>query len=392
MRFRALTRASSRGFLPFGFLARLPYATTPLATLIVLEHATGSFAFAGLAGTAQGIATAGSAPLVGALADRWGHRRMGLTVALANACSVAALVVAAAFAGRVTMLVAATLTGVTQPLVGPLIRVHWSRVLRARDRQALLPSALSYEAVADEASFIAGPAVVGLLAIFGPAVPAMGTALVLAGVTAPFALNYERSSGTPPSKPETAATTLPRAPLVGLFIAMAAIGMVFGAVQTGVAVYADATNQPGAAGLIYAEFGVGSALAGAACAWLPAGFGLRRRYVTFAAALLGATLALSTAGSLLPVPAAVLMASVPVAPYMIAVYALTTQIAPPHRAATVMTIVCAGGPLGTAASRAVAGTLADAHGITGAFAVAPAAGGVALLTAVAVAMHRKPNV
>lgn len=381
MSLRALAHAAGPGFLLLALLARLPYATTPLATLILIEHATGSYAFAGLAGTAQGIAIAGGAPLVGALADRCGHRPIGLTAALANAASVAGLVAAT---NRATMLIAAALTGLTQPLVGPLVRVHWDRLLRARDRAALLPAALSYEAVADEASFIAGPVLVGLLTLLGPTAPAVGTVILLAGVTAPFALRYERGRSVPRTRSKSA---LPRRSLAGLFLAMAAIGMVFGAVQTGVTAYADATDAPGAAGLVYAEFGVGSALAGAACVWLPARFGVRRRYLAFAVALFAGTMFLAAAGSLLTVPVAVLIGSLPVAPYMIAVYALTMRIAPPRRAATVMTIVCAGGPLGTAAARAVAGVLADAHGVAGAFAVAPVAGALALVTALAVVLR-----
>jgi MFS family permease len=383
-------RAASPSFLSLGFLARLPYATTPLATLILVEHATRSYAFAGLVGTAQGIAIAGGAPLVGTLADRWGHRRVGLVVALVNAASVAGLV-AATTADLAMVVVAATLTGLTQPLVGPLVRVHWGRLLRGGDRPRLLPAALSYETVADEASFIAGPVFVGLLTPLAPAAPAIGTVILLAGVTAPFALHYEGGRVARPRRSETAVTGLALRPLAGLFVAMAAIGMVFGAVQTGVTAYADAIDEPSAAGLVYAELAIGSALAGASCVLLPARFGLHRRYVTFAAALLAGMIVLATGGSLLPVPVAVLIASLPIAPYMIAVYELTTRLGAPARAATVMTIVCAGGPLGTAVARAIAGVLADGHGTAGAFSIAPAAGGIALMAALAVVVaDRRP--
>jgi hypothetical protein len=213
--------------------------------------------------------------------------------------------------------------------------------------------------------------------------------ILLAGLTAPFALHYKRDRMARPTRSETAVARLALRPLAELFVAMAAIGMVSGAVQTGVTAYADAIDEPSTAGLIYAELGIGSGLAGASGVWLPTRFGLHRRYITFAAALLIGTIVLPTGGSLLPVPVAVLIASLPIAPYMIAVYALTTRLAPAHRAATVITLVCAGGPLGTAAARAIAGALAEGHGAAGAFSVAPASGGIGLITAVAVVADRR---
>ncbi|MGW1809874.1 hypothetical protein [Streptomyces sp. NPDC002078] len=41
---------------------------------------------------------------------------------------------------------------------------------------------------------------------------------------------------------------------------------------------------------------------------------------------------------------------------MISLYALTERLAPAGRAATAMTVLCAGGPLGTAAGQATSGS------------------------------------
>ncbi|MFI6542716.1 hypothetical protein ACIBO9_05670 [Streptomyces prunicolor] len=96
MAYRSLLRIPGATFFPLGFLARLPYATSSLATLVLVQAASGSYAFAGLAAAAQGCVNA---------------------------------------------------------LGGPLVRVHWSRLLRTRDRPDLLPTALSYEATVEEISF-----------------------------------------------------------------------------------------------------------------------------------------------------------------------------------------------------------------------------------------------
>ena len=385
MSYRSLLRVAGAGFFPLGFLARLPYASSALSTLILLQASTHSYAFAGLASAAQSIAIAVGGPVVGALADRHGHRTVGVLAAVANFAAWAALL-AASQGTRPGMLVAATLVGLTQPQVSPLVRVHWSRLVRARGERQLLSAALSYEASADEVSFVAGPAVVGLLASVDPVAPSVLTMLLIAAATLPFALlcaphDIPRQPSGNRHRPH-----LPRRPLAVMFLAMAAMGVVFGAVQTAVTVYADAIGEPGVSGLVYAEFGIGSALAGAACVWLPQRFSLRARYVTFAALLFGGTLVLFAGARLVSVPAAVAVAGCTVAPYMISLYALTERLAPPERAAIAMTVLCGGGPLGVAAGQAVSGALAETHGTDGALLVAVAGAAGALLLALSAAM------
>jgi MFS family permease len=389
--YRSLLRVAGVGFFPLGFLARLPYATSALSTLILLQAATHDYAFAGLAGAAQSVAVAVGGPLVGALADRYGHRSVGVVAATTNFAAWAALL-AAAHGSRGSMLAAAAFVGLTQPQVGPFVRVHWSRLVRSRAEHHLLPAALSYEASADELSFVAGPALVGLLAAVGPLAPAVTTMALLATSTVPFSLIHatrtrHRTSG-PLNKPR-----LPRRPLAVVFLAMVAMGAIFGAVQTAVTVYAHTIDRPGASGLVYAEFGIGSALAGAACGWLPQRFSLRARYVSFAAALFAGMLVLFVGARLVSVPAAVAVASFTVAPYMISLYALTDRLAPAERAAAAMTILCAGGPLGTAAGQALSGRLAETRGVDGALLVVlVVATGALLLALAAVLADRRRDV
>lgn len=385
MSYRSLLRVAGVGFFPLGFLARLPYASSALSTLILLQASTHSYAFAGLASAAQSIAIAVGGPVVGALADRHGHRTVGVLAAVVNFAAWAALL-AASQGTRAGMLVAATLVGLTQPQVSPLVRVHWSRLVHARGERHLLAPALSYEASADEMSFVAGPAVVGLLASIGPVAPAVLTMVLIAAATLPFALLHAHREI--PRKPSEnhGRPHLPRRPLAVMFLAMAAMGVIFGAVQTAVTVYADDIGEPGISGLVYAEFGIGSALAGAACVWLPQRFSPRARYVSFAATLFVGTLVLFAGARLVCLPVAVAVAGFAVAPYMISLYALTERLAPPERAAIAMTVLCGGGPLGAAAGQGVSGTLAESHGTYGALLVAVAGAAGALLLALGAAV------
>ncbi|GAA4073123.1 MFS transporter [Streptomyces shaanxiensis] len=380
MSYRSLLRVAGVGFFPLGFLARLPYASSALSTLILLQSSTHSYAFAGLASAAQSTAIAVGGPVVGALADRHGHRTVGALAALANFAAWAVLL-AASQGTRASMLVAATLVGLTQPQVGPLVRVHWSRLLRPHGERRLLSAALSYEAAADEVSFVAGPAVVGLLASAGPLAPAVLIMALIATTTLPFALLHAHRDLPRQPSAEHRKPSLPRRPLAVMFLAMVAMGAVFGAVQTAVTVYADTLGEPGAAGLVYAEFGIGSALTGAACVWLPQRFTLRARYLTFAAVLFAGMVVLFAGAQTVSMPAAVAVAGCTVAPYMISLYALTERLAPARRAAVAMTIMCAGGPLGAAAGQALGGSLAETHGTRGALLVAVAVAGGALLLA-----------
>ncbi|UUU30807.1 MFS transporter [Streptomyces sp. CA-210063] len=379
MSYRSLLCVAGVGFFPLGFLARLPYATSALSTLILLQASTRSYAFAGLACAAQSIAIAVGGPLVGALADRHGHRPVGVAAALANFGAWAALL-AASHGTREGMLAAAALVGITQPQVGPLVRVHWSRLVRSHDKPHLLATALAYGASADEMSFVAGPALVGLLASVGPLAPAAVTMSLIVASTLPFALRHAHRTTRRHSSGKQEKPRLPRRPLAVMFLAMVAMGAVFGAVQTAVTVYADTIGEPEASGLLY-ELGIGSALAGLACAWLPRRFSPRARYVSFATALFAGMLVLFVGARLASLPVAVASASFTIAPYMISLYALTERLAPAERATIAMTILCAGGPLGTAAGQAASGSLAESHGVDGALLVALAAATGALLLA-----------
>jgi hypothetical protein len=371
-------RAVPPPFLLLGLIARLPYAITPLATLTLLHTATGSFGFAGAVTAAQSIATAASGIGVGVLTDRFGPRAVGVVAAIAHAACAAALVVASG-GDRPAMAAAAIAVGLTQPAVGALARVHWARLLRATGRTALLPTALSYETAADELGFVVGPVVVGLLtAVLGPAAPLSAVALLAAGAAAPFALFYAR---TAPSRGPAVARP-PLGPLVAMVVAAAALGAVFGAVQTGVTSYAAERAEPGNAGLLYALLAVGSAVAGVGYAWLPARISDGVRHLAVTTALLLGTAGLAVGYA--PLPVAVTVAGVAIAPYMISVYTLTERLSGGRGTATALMVVGAGGPVGTAAAQAAAGRAADAGGSAAAFLVAPAAAGVALLVAVGV--------
>ncbi|HST80216.1 MAG TPA: MFS transporter [Kineosporiaceae bacterium] len=383
MSYRLLLNTVHPVFLPLGFLARLPYAMLPLGTLLLIQAATGSYTFAGVAAGSLSLAMALGGLVVGRLAERFGPRPVGALAAILNAGAIIGLI-AATQVGRVAMLIAAILIGLVQPQVGPLVRAHWSHVARSTAEPAeFMSTALSYEAAVEETSFIVGPALVGGLAavhteIEAAAALAAGAALLVLAA-APFALLYHGRAARPGS-PGAVRAPLPAVRLALLVVAMVLMGAIFGALQIAISAAAKESGHPGAAGLLYAELGIGSAVAGVAYAWLSPRWGLHARYLTFAAALWVGMVTLALNGTLLPLPVAAALAGVTIAPYMISIYALTERLAP-ARVATAMTVLCAGGPVGTAIGQALAGVLTQEYGQRAAFALPPVIATLAVLLA-----------
>ena len=349
MSYRALARSAPLTFFPLGFFARLSYAITSLGSLLLLQHGTGSHAFAGLAAGAQNLAIAVAGFAAGGLAARFGARRLGMTLAVLNALAAVTLVAASTSGSRPAMVGAAVLVGLTQPHVGLLVRVHWSHTLGRGT--AALRTAFAYESAVDELTFVAGPMLVGLFAILRPGDgPVLGMVLLLVATSLPFAAMYTHDAA-----PRQASGRLPvrrMAPLVG---AMAAVGAVFGSIQT-----ATAAQAAGDAGFLYACLGVGSAVSGIVYGWLPRSFRVHTRYVVFSVTLVLGMVLLALSPWL---PLGILVAGFFIAPYMITLYALTDALAPPARLPVAMAALGAGGPVGTAVGQALTGALVDGPGL-----------------------------
>jgi predicted MFS family arabinose efflux permease len=369
MSYRALAGSAPVTFFVLGVFARLPYAITPLGSLLLLQLATGSHTFAGLAAGAQSLAIAVAGLSAGGLAARFGARRLGMTLAMLNALAALLLIAASTTASRPAMLGGAVLVGLTQTHVGLFVRVHWSRTLGRGT--TILRTAFSYESAVDELSFVIGPAVAGLFAAVRPgAGPLLGMALLLLGTSLPFAAMYINSA----PKRQDATGRLPVRQMAPLVASMATLGAIFGSIQA--ATTAHATSD---SGFLYACLGIGSALAGIAYGWLPQSFRADARYIVFSA-----TLVLGMA-VLLPLspwrPIGILVAGFTIAPYMITLYTLTDMLAPPARLPIAMAAVGAGGPVGTAIGQAVTGTLIDGPGVGAAWLAPAGFACVALLVA-----------
>jgi MFS family permease len=396
---RALVALAGRLFLPLAWLARLPLAMGQIAVLLLVADTTGSYGQGGLAAASLALGSAVGGPVSGVLADRLGQRVVLLVAGPAHAAGlVAVTLLAVQHAPPALLLSVAALAGAFVPQVGPLVRVRWVALVRregAAHQTKRLSEAFAYEGAADEATFVAGPALVGVLAtVAGPAVaPLVAATLALTAVTW-FAVHWTVALVQPESRGVVRQTPgqIPagrrRPRLAGgadtavLLLAALSLGIVFGGTQAGVTAFAGELGEPGIAGIVYAVLGLGSAVAGLASAALPSRFRLSSRLTAFGGALALLSLPLLVVPSLPLLCVAVGLFGCAVAPFLITVYALAERTVSLDRAASVMTLVASAIIVGYAVGSSTAGVLGDDHSSRAALIVPVAAAALALLTAV----------
>ncbi|GAA2139344.1 MFS transporter [Nocardioides koreensis] len=382
--YRRLLELAGPAYVLTAFVGRLPLAMSQLGTLLLVSSATGRYAVGGLAAGALAVANAVSAPVAGSLADRIGQRPVVLVQSLAGAAGLAAVVLLVQLHAADAALVAvAALAGLALPQIGPLARVRWRPLTAGTGAQQrrLVDAAYSYEGAADEASFAVGPAVVGVAAVaLSPSGGLVTAAVLLAVFGSAFALHPSGRHVPTPGGATTGGRLLTAAFAV-LLLAQLAIGSLFGATQTGATALATAVGQPGAAGLVHAVLGVGSAVAGLATAFVPERIGQQRRILVAAVALFAFSWPLLLADSLAFLTVTVLVLGLAVAPYMIGVFSLGERIVPPARTGAAMTVLASATGVGYALGSSIAGRLADAHGHTAAFGFTVTVTGLAVLLA-----------
>ena len=379
--FRSLARATDRRFLALGMAVRLPTAMLPLGILLYVAETTGSFASGGLAVAALSIGGGLGGPLVGTAADRFGQRPVVLLATLVQVLGIGAFLVVGPLGLLGPSMALAAAIGLANPQGGAMARTRWAAIARGRrDRLSFTATAMAYEGAVDESSFVVGPVLVSTVA--GLASPTAGLLLALAlaavGQTGfalhPSSLRGRGAAGTH----ATAAAHRDRAPLplahVGfLLLAMAAIGLVFGASQTGVAARMADAGTEGLTGPVYALMGVGSAVAGLLTTRLPRGFGLASRIAV------GGALLVAAAGPAYLLAPALLFLGLALAPALVSAYALAERAAPAGWGTTMMTALATANVVGVAAGAAVAGLLVDRVSTAAALLVVAVAGVLVLV-------------
>lgn len=402
-RYARILEIAGAAFFSVGFLARLPLAMVTIGALTLVTSVTGSYAQGGFAAGAVGLGSAVGGPLLGYLADRIGQRPLLLGTAVANPLLILAVLFTASAlpgGGELAAVLAASFgMGATGAQVGPLARVRWMS-LTARDRSGReLGTALSYESMADELSFVFGPALVGLLAAsVAPWLPLALAAVLSATMVTAFALHRSaaavapspRQRGGPRSGSINGSGTVSWALLALPVLGMVAMGAFFGATQASLTAFGGTFGIAEAAGLLYAMMGVSSAAAALSVAFWPEKFSQSARWALSALAMTGAALLLFVPAGIPEMLVVLFVLGIPVGPTMVSIFGIGAQLAPRHLMGTVMTLLASGTVTGTAIGSGLAGPLAQEYGHAASFWVSAAAAGALLIlgTASAAAVRR----
>ena len=150
-----------------GWFARLVRSTAGIGTILLIAAHGQSYAVGGAASGAVVIGSALAGPFWSRASDRLGQTRV-LPVALVSAAISAALLLLSIELDLApwTWIVAAFLVGASAIDAGALVRARWVHLLRGDDPTGAAErhTALAFEAVLDEFTFVIGPPLVTIIA------------------------------------------------------------------------------------------------------------------------------------------------------------------------------------------------------------------------------------
>ncbi|HEX6443659.1 MAG TPA: MFS transporter [Streptosporangiales bacterium] len=358
-------------------LARLPKGMVPLATVLVLHRATGSYAVAGSATALIAIGDAATTPVEGRLVDRFGMAAVLLPLAMLHLAGVAALL---AFATRGSSVVGvaagACAAGIGVPPVSGCVKAVWPHLV---DRHRL-PAAYAIESLLQQVTFLSGPLLVALCATLANPVLALASAAVLVGVgTAWFVIAARTVWPSSRERRHWPRGAMRVAAVRALVCTTGAQSMVFGALPVGIAAFTMAGNVPDLAGVVLASQTLGGVLG----TFLPARTATARRYtrllVRYAAALgpVAVMAASPSSPTLFAIGLALLVAGLSITPIAATGYLLTEQATQSTHRTEAFAWLSTGQAVGNAAGAAVAGMLIEHAGTVAALTILPLAAALA---------------
>jgi MFS family permease len=362
-------------------IGRLPQGMTSLAILLLVRAHTGSYAAAGVAVGAYDFATAGGAPLLGRLVDRFGRARVLPPVAGIQGVMLVALVLAAHDgAGAIVLIILSAAAGALMPPIAPSMRALLRDIVSDPE---VRETAYTVESVVQELVWVTGPLLVAAVIAFAAPTAAvlLSSAICISGtalfVSSPAA--HGRGTGTARSA---------RSPVLAIAELRALLGPIFlnglalGAISVGLPALALHAGSRPATGLLLAVWSLGSMAGGlwyGARTWrMP----LSTRYRTL---LLTGVLCMAPLIAARTVPEGVVgavLAGLCIAPVFSCQYALVGRAVPAGVETEAFTWVSSALIGGLAAGSALGGAVVSAGGVSAPFALGVAAMGLAALSAV----------
>lgn len=373
-------------FSAAGLLARFPVSMVAIAVVLMLSSITGSYATAGTVSATFVVSQAVCAPQLARLVDRHGQARVMTPAVTLSGLALAGLVVAAvAGAPLWTVYACAVVSGASVGSVGALVRARWTQAVRTPKD---LHRAYSWESALDESTYVLGPVIATVLATSVTPWAGVATAAVLI-VVGGYAFLAQRGT-EPPAQPrhETGAhrgSVMRSGALVGIVVVFLFVGGVFGATDVAVVAFTAEHGRPAAAGVLLGIFSLGSVLAGllyGARTWTGPAW---RRFVAGVAVLAGGTALFLLVESLAVMAAVMFVTGFAISPTIINGNSMVQHLVDRRRLTEGLTWLSTGINVGVSVGSSVAGVFIDDHGSVGGFTMVAASGGVAVVTALAVA-------
>jgi MFS family permease len=365
-------------------VGRLSSGTGPLALVLFVQDATGSFAAAGAASAATALANGLLAPLRGRLVDRYGQRRCLPPLALSFAVALVGVVaVARPGPGRVAAtVVLAAAAGATVPPLSASMRVLWVSLV---GRGPELQTAYALDAVLEELLFVVGPLLAGTIAAaVDPAAGLLTAAgLALVGTTGFVVSPVSRAWSGSQAGPAGWAGAMASRGMRTLALALAGVGGAIGIWEIGVVAAARREGAIEVAGILLAAWAAASAVGGlwyGAQSWRAAA---GRRFLVLLALLALACAPMAAAPSLALLGVVVAVVGLLIAPLESSAFVLAAELAPPGTLTESATWVTTAMNVAAAAGIAAAGALVDRAGVPFTLAVAWGCTAAALLVALA---------
>lgn len=256
------TPGALRVFAP-ALIGRLSFAMVTLVLLFAVQQSTESFAVAGSAAGAFGLANVIASPYRARFVDRYGQRFALNSLAIGFAAGLSGIAALTArpdpSAGLVIGL--AAIVGLFPPPLGASMRVLWGSLTPPG---ALRTKAYSVDAVCEELLFTTGPLIAA--AIVGAASPPVGllatAAVALAGTVGMTSSALSRRHGVATPFLSKASRPLRQSGFVAILIALLGVGVVLGTVEVAAPAVGDSQGSVSLAGILLAAFAAGSAIGG----------------------------------------------------------------------------------------------------------------------------------
>ncbi|MFD1537975.1 MFS transporter [Nonomuraea guangzhouensis] len=369
-----------KGFVLAGFIGRMPMSMLGIGIVLLISGLTESYATAGAVAATTNVSFAVAAPLTARLVDRFGQARVIVPFSIVNGISLAALMLSAGFRLPEWTLYAAGLSvGATSLSLGGMVRARWSAL---HGGSAKLHTAFAFESVADEMIFVAGPALVTVLAT--AVNPYMGLLVALICMLGgSLALAAQRRT-QPPVQPGEggggAAILIPGIAL--LSCVYLALGAVFGSIDLITVAFAEEHGVKGASGFLLAAIAGGSMMSGLWFGSRHWRLSLRRRFVRALGLLVVGLLPIMFIGDARIMAFGLFLAGLSISPTLITGFSLTERLVPPAVLTEGLAWISTSIGFGVAIGAWAGGRLTEAFGASNAYGFTLAAAAVAVVVGV----------